>query len=675
MSTDQDLELEHRPGRRKDAGGIGSGRARHRARPRWGLAALVAVGALLLVAVISMVPALAARTALAAGRDSLIDARTATLRGDVPRAEEAFREARSDFERALSHVTNPFLRVMGVLPLIGRSVDTSTEIARAGDLTARAGEILTGAVEELPRGPEALAPRRGTIPLDPIRRLATPLARSSALLTQAHETVVRAPRGLVLAPIVAARDEMEFFLADARRAARTAALLAQRLPSFLGGEGTRRYFVGAQNPAENRGTGGFIGAYSILTVRDGRLELSDFQTPTRLPRYGDVDRVEPPNPDYALRYDQFSSRVFWPHINMTPDFPSAAVAIERLYEEGTGERLDGTILTDPFALAGLLRVIGQVEVPVSGERVDGSDVVPYVTNEAYADLPEGDRKHLLGETAQIVLDRFLDGRFRTDLARAGRAMVKTAADGHLLLHSAHPEEQAAFEDIGVHGPLGGGPGDYLHVVGANVSGNKTDYYVERTIEYEVHLGAEGTALGRTEVTLENSSPTSGMPRYVIGPYDERFRAGENITYLSTYCARSCLLDRFARDGRPDAIAPGTELGYPAYSTDVRIRSGQSETVAYEWTLDRVWHGDVGRGTYRLTFRNQTTIQPTHLEVRIHVPAGMEVVEATPGVRVGDDGAVWEGEPEDLLTLKISFERPLLSRVWQRIADFLGRPVF
>ena len=636
---------------------------------------LIAAGALLLVAVISMIPALGARTALAAGRASLLDARTATLRGDAPRAQAAFRDARADFERALGHATNPFLRVMGVLPVIGRSVDATTEIARAGELAGRAGEILTGAVEELPQGPEALAPRRGAIPLGPIQQLAGPLGRSSALLTEAHETVLRAPRGLVLGPVVTARDELEFFLADARRAARTAALLAQRLPSFLGEEGTRRYFVGAQNPAENRGTGGFIGSYSILTVRDGRLELSDFQTPTRLPRFSDVDRVEPPNPDYALRYDQFGSRVFWPHINMTPDFPSAAVAIERLYEEGTGERLDGTILADPFALAGLLRVTGAVEVPISGARVDASDVVPYVTNEAYADLPQGDRKHLLGETAQIVLNRFLEGRFRTDVAKAGRALVETAAGGHLLLHSAHPEEQAAFEDIGVHGPLGGGPGDYLHVVGANISGNKTDFYVDRTIEYEVHLGAQGTALGRTEVTLENSSPTSGLPQYVIGPYDERFRAGENITYVSTYCARSCLLDRFLRGGRPDPIAPGRELGYPAYSTDVRIRSGQSETLAYEWSLDKVWHGDVGRGTYRLTFRNQTTIRPTHLEVRIVVPSGMEVVEATPGVRIGEDGAVWEGDPGDLLTLKVTFERPLLSRIWQRVVDFLGRPVF
>lgn len=635
---------------------------------------LVVLGLLLVIGVISLIPALAARTALVEGSQALRDARAATLRGEASRALEDFRVARTAFQRAEDHTANPFLRIVGILPGVGRSVDTTTEIARSGSLMSEAGTILTGAVAELPRGPEALAPRRGTIPLGPIEELADPLARSSSLLAGAHEAILRAPRGFVLGPIATARDELELILEDARRATHNAALLARHLPSFLGGQGTRRYFVGAANPSEIRGSAGFIGSYSILTVEDGRLELSDFQTPTRLPRFEDVTVVEPPNPDYATRYDRYFSRVFWPNINMTPDFPSAAVAIERLYEEGTGQRLDGTIVADPFALAGLLRVTGAVEVPVSGERVDASNVVPYVTNEAYADLPPSDRKSILGETAQLVLDEFLEGRFRADLARAGQALVQTAAAGHLLLHSAHPEEQQAFEDVGVTGPIGGGLGDYLQVVANNASANKTDYYVDRTINYEVHLGAEGTALGRAEITLDNQSPATGMPRYVIGPFDERFKPGENISYLSTFCARSCLLQRFTRDGRPDEVGSEVELGYPAYSSIVRLLPGRQQTLAYEWAVEDAWNGDVGRGTYRLTFRNQTTIQPTNLKVRIHVPAGMRVVEASEGVRIADDGALWEGRPEDLMVLEVTFERSFPSRVWHRVVDFLGRPV-
>ena len=86
----------------------------------------------------------------------------------------------------------------------------------------------------------------------------------------------RHPDSLLLGPVAPARREAEAELSELNDKIHAASLVLQGLPRFLGAEGPRRYFFGAQNPAELRGTGGLIGAYSILTIDDGRFHFSPF---------------------------------------------------------------------------------------------------------------------------------------------------------------------------------------------------------------------------------------------------------------------------------------------------------------------------------------------------------------------------------------------------------------
>jgi hypothetical protein len=61
------------------------------------------------------------------------------------------------------------------------------------------------------------------------------------------------------------------------RAARPPAPTSSRAsPAFLGADGPRTYFFGAVNPAELRGGGGLLGAYSLLTVQDGHFPSDGF---------------------------------------------------------------------------------------------------------------------------------------------------------------------------------------------------------------------------------------------------------------------------------------------------------------------------------------------------------------------------------------------------------------
>jgi hypothetical protein len=637
---------------------------RHRAdqsRPR-SLRRLVIFAAAIAALVIGagMLLMFPARGPLLEGRDALQTARTRLNGGDVPAAEEAFVGAEEAFDRAAGQLGNPLTQLAGFVPILGRTPDAVSNMADAGALVAQAGRELAGGIERLPGGLGALAPRGGVIDVQSIEALAPPVAQARDLVVEADRLVRGSARTWIPDPVAGPLFQLQDELAQARRAVVSADALVRALPSFLGAEGSKRYFVAAQNPAELRGTGGLIGSYAILTVEGGRIGLGEFRPIQRL--QDAIGAVESPNPDYETLYIRWGGAGFWSNLNRTPDFPSAATAIERLYEEVEGIRLDGVIASDPHAFAELLEATGPAEIPRIGVTVDSGNVVPFVTNEAYVRFPDSvERKRVLGDVAGHVLGRFLNAGASGDPLAAGRAMIEAAAGGHLLFHSIEPNIQEGFDLAGLSGRLVDPPGDYLAVIVNNNGGNKIDFYLDRTIRYEVRLGPEGVGESRAVVRMHNEAPSRGLPAYIIGPFPlKEADPGENVSVLQTYCARGCTLRSYDEDGVPGEVEQHTELGHPVVLSNVRLPSGGRGEMTYRWVVPRAWSGDAGGGIYRLTFQGQPGIRGATLELDIRVPPGTRIIRATEGLRVVGDRAVWRGPAEDLARFEVEFHRSLFS---------------
>jgi hypothetical protein len=357
---------------------------------------------------------------------------------------------------------------------------------------------------------------------------------------------------------------------------------------------------------------------------------------------------------------------------MTPDYPSAATAIETLFERDTGRSVDGVLAADPFALSELLRLTGPIGQVGGGPAIDSSNVVPFTTNEAYRRYDDPNvRKRALGDVARRVFQRFLEGKVSP--LRAVSALSDLVADGHLLLHSRDPEFQTGLRLAGIDGSMAGESGDLIAVVQNNGAGNKADYYLDRSIVYSVNLEPGGRASARVDVRWRNGAPTSGQPAEVIGPLPG-FEPGENVAISSVYCGRSCAL---ARAGRPNALGPlrqGDELGYPFFLDYVRIPSGASTGLSYWLTTRGAWRGDDGGGRYVLTMVSQPTIKATGVRIQIRVPPGMAIAHTNGDMRVSGGLAVWEGVPGRVLRLEVSFERPVADRVVRAVWRFLTRPL-
>ena len=482
-------------------------------RRRWlrrTVVVLLILGGLFLVLLgITALATLGVRNDLAAGRKAMQEGRQAVAFGQLDAAADDFEQASEHFADASGAADGGLAGLAGAIPVLGRNIDVAQGVAEAGTELADAGTQLVDAVNTLPDGLGSLAPQDGSLPIDAISSLGDEVVAAEDHARAALRRVRDTPSSLLAGPVADARFEAERQVEQAADAITALRLTLQGLPDFAGANGERTYFFVAESPAEQRGTGGIWGAYSIVTANDGKFEFSKFAPIQQLPDL-DPDTLPPPNPDYARNYDQYGGAGFWRNMNMTPDFPSASRAVLNAYEAHTGERLDGVMSADPFALQELLAVTGPTTVPGLDRQIDADTVVPFTTNEAYIRFRESrERKEVLGDVAKGVFERFL-GMEEHNIGRL-RAVSSAVAGGHLKVYT---DTDSSLEDALVLAGADGGlrasePGDVSAVIVNSGSGSKVDYYANREVDYDVQLGGSGEAIATTE---GRGSATMRRPR-------------------------------------------------------------------------------------------------------------------------------------------------------------------
>jgi Protein of unknown function (DUF4012) len=641
-----------------------------------------------LLALLLMGTVRAVRGDLERARSAMERGRSELLAGDAAAATESFEQGRMLFERATDQARGSLLRAVSWIPVAGRTTDAVNAIAGAGAEAAEAAKVLASALAEVPGGPAGLAPAGGGLPIDLIPPLAEAASESDALMGDALSQLREAPDSLLIGPVASARRTAETQVSELSDKIHSASLLLGELPAFLGADGPRRYFFGAQNPAELRGTGGLIGAYSILTIDGGRFRFTHFTSDSSLsvPKPEDVS---PPNEDYATNYERFrGGGRFWSAINVMPDFPSVSREILGAYEEASGERLDGVIVADPFALAALLESTGPIELPGYGVQLDADDVVAFTTNEAYSLFTDSTtRKRILGDVARAAFGRFV-AQPSADLGDL-QLLLRAATDRHILAYSEDPLMQEGLLGTPVAGTLvpSGADDGLVSVVVNSAAGSKVDFYQERDIRHSVILGDDGSAATTLDLVLRNHAPTSGEPTYVIGPFHptkenghvgpilNSLEAGESVALVNVYCGADCVPNDARIDGMPIPARSPEDLGIRYVQAYYAIPSGQERSLQVSWDDPDAWEGNSSGGIYRLTFANQVTIRPTTVMIRIEPPDGMSIVAASSPMRIVGGSAVYEGDPGARLDLEVAFAPPLADRLWRNVTRFLTTPVF
>ena len=551
-------------------------RARGRRRFRARHLLLGCSGLLLIGAGWLLVTGLLARNELLAAQRELETARQSVI-ANPDESRTALTAATEHATQARFLTTGPAWFLAEALPVLGDPAETLRGAAYAADRLTR--DVLPPLVRLISdvEGETRDGGGLGAL-LSGLRHAASDLERAAQVTEEVRAAVEALPRTSWL-PTADARAELVRQVDRLATATDDAALAARLLPTMLGDDGPRRYFVVFQNTAESRGTGGMPGAFAVFTADRGALRFEHFGTGSELS--GSQPAIEL-GAEFDAQYGASAPTRVWANSNLSPHFPNAASIWAATWQEHSGQRVDGVIALDPTGLGRLLEAAGPARL-TDGTALTGDTVRDLVLVTAYDRFQDdAERQTFLldvARTAAVTLTDALDDGERLP------ALLEAAADvvgeERLKVWSAFPDEQRQLETRSVSGILPADPGPFAGLVVNNAAGGKLDYYLERELRW---TPGPCTALGRSvtvEITLSNNAPRSGLPAYVTQRGDDPdypTQPGDNRLLVSYYASSGAFLTGAELDGRPATVHSGVERGHPVLTVDVELPSQSTRVL-------------------------------------------------------------------------------------------------
>jgi len=535
----------------------------------------------------------------------------ASRHGDV---ETLLRDAIDDTQHARALLMDPALRAFGVVTTTGDDLAAARELATIAGDSVEVGLDLWLALEEV--GPSLYA--GGRLDFAAVTDLAERVATYSAQISALESRLAEAERGS-LGVIEEAFERAQRRLASTHSALETVQRALTVLPELFGSDRDRRYLIAFLTPSEARGGGGLLGVFTVLTARDGALDLGPIHTNDDINDRLGRKNVKAPAWFNHL-YGNLTALSDVRQANLSINFPATSHVMLEMYREALGKQLDGVIAMDPLTLGNLTRALGPLRTRGWDEAIRASNARRLLLRDIYIRFPlsaEGRQNAYLARLVDKVWTKIDGGGF--PIGAMGAALADSAASQHLKVFVSEPRLQAVVRDIGIGGdPTVEGPNvqAFFH---NNFAGNKVDYYVERTQKVDIELADDGSARVATEITMTNDVPTEPVS-LINRPLNEKLPIG-----LARMTAHF-LLPQGARDakteidGRRTQFFRGTDSGLPARWTSVSIEAGAEATLRVEYEIPDASSGD----GFEFTLWPQALPHPDRYEIAVWAPGGAAI---------------------------------------------------
>jgi hypothetical protein len=456
-------------------------------------------------------------------------------------------------------------------------------------ITTALDTLATGALPDVVKVGNRLSPRAlrvapNQIALPPLDGEAPTMRDAAAAAILARTEVASLPSGWI-GLISSARTEVISELTSLAGSVDDVARFATAGPDMLGQHGLRRYFVGIQNNAESRATGGLVAAYAIVTANHGRIHVVEHGNDSKLQSFEASEPVVDLGADYNHEYGNYQPAQRWITSNVSPDFPDAADIWAHLWEKETGEHIDGSFGVDPIGLAEILDAVGPVTVPGYPGAFSGANLASFIESTEYSAFPglyNTERKNFLGDVGDTVIKKMLSGS--GDPQAIASALGAAAGEGHLSLWSLRPNEETQIVGTPLAGALPATTAPFASVSVDNATASKLDYYLDRTFTYQAAGCSSSQRASTLTVTLDNTAPLHGLPAYVRlitlrnGVDTTVEPVPINKLFVFIHATEGAALQLATLDGKPVGVGEGVEQGHPVFLVSVTLRPDVPRTI-------------------------------------------------------------------------------------------------
>jgi hypothetical protein len=253
---------------------------------------------------------------------------------------------------------------------------------------------------------------------------------------------------------------------------------------------TRTYLLLLQNNYELRPGGGFLGQYAIVDIKDGEVTKIFFEDANLLDQRI-TTKVPTPYP-----FRQMMSLKNWKFrdSNFSPHFPENVEKAQYFYRLSGGyKKFDGVIAVNADVLNHVLEITGPIQVPGYSPTFtseDGAWDLEEVVEKAYLgdDIPaevKEQRKDIMKKMAVILVDELMAINNIPKLVEFARVQME---EKNVMVWFEDEAIQSFVETVHWDGSIvEDWQGDYLMAVDANMGALKSDYYIERSIDYTLDV--------------------------------------------------------------------------------------------------------------------------------------------------------------------------------------------
>jgi len=327
----------------------------------------------------------------------------------------------------------------------------------------------------------------------------------------------------------------------------------EKIKNLLGLTHDKRYLVVFQNNAELRASGGFLGSYALVDIKEGGIKKIE------VPAGGSYDTeagrkvlVAAPEPLWLV--DPLWH--FW-DANWWPDWPTTAKNLMWFYENSGGPSVDGVISVTPSVVESLLQVTGPIDMTEEyGVVIDANnfwqaveiiverDNLAKTHPEVVADLPEksivpvasdlpidqgleensdNKPKKIIGDLLVKIMEVLPQKLNQENLVNLISLFEDNIAAKHILVFFKDSKLQSEASARNFSGEVRSSEGDYLLVVNTNIAGQKSDRFMSESINHSSEVGADGVITNTVTITRTHN----GIKR-------EAMTGVRNVDWLRVY---------------------------------------------------------------------------------------------------------------------------------------------
>ena len=380
---------------------------------------------------------------------------------------------------------------------------------------------------------------------------------------------------------------------------------AKHFPELAGFDRPKRYMLSFQNSAEARGTGGILGAYAIVEINRGKLEVIKASSNVGLQHLTTLPIKH--SDEYFELYG--NNPGIWQNANLSPHFPYGAKNYLKLWRLQTGEILDGFIATDPIALSYFLKAIGTVTLP-DGLQIDSENVVEETLKTAYKRYEEDNmaRKEFLVTIMKSTFSQLLAREF--SVRKMPKALSQSILENRLLLYTTSKDTQAENEETRLAGSLNKTLDNQYRVVIQNTDASKLDYYLDREVDIETLTCAPSLTTQVTVYLKNRVVNAQDLPPYVLTRADKgkpkELVTGQHRFKVFIYGPyQSTLIGGSLGSGADGNARIGSERGRPIFIEDIDLAPDASEVIVAQFK----------GGTGSLTSITQPLVRPEVIKIK------------------------------------------------------------